>query len=108
MLETIYSILALAIVIIALIFLILITVDWSKKSYSNIRNIKIQISFSSILCILLIFKIVIALILAKSLGIDILCAIIWAICTVTHVLRLKDAKGETIKDKKSEDEIDYL
>lgn len=108
MLEAIYSSLALVIVILALIFLILITVFCGKKSYNDVASIKVQIVFTSILCTLLVFKIIIAVLLAKSLGMDILGAAIWAINTVLGIIRLKDEKGKALKDEKSEDEIEYL
>ncbi len=108
MLEAIYSSLALVIVILALIFLILITVFCGKKSYNDVASIKVQIVFEAILFTLFVFKIIIAVLVAKSLGMDIFCAVLWAINIVLDIIRLKDKKGKDLKDENFEDEIEYL
>ena len=108
MLETIYSSLELVILILVIIYIILISVLFAKKSYNDIASVKVQIVFLLIGCALWIFKVIICVIAAKSIEIDILGAVVWGMLAVTHAIRLKDAKGKVLKDKKSEDEIDYL
>jgi len=108
MLETIYSSLELVILILSIIYIIFISVLFAKKSYNDIASVKVQIVFLLIGCALWIFKVIICVIVAKSMGIDILGAVVWGMLTVTHVMRLKDAKGKVLEDKKSKDEIEYL
>ena len=91
MLNIIYASLGLAILILAVIYLILITVLMIKKKYSNVASIKVRIVFTSILCALFIIKIIPAIMLGKSIVSEIFCAILWAICTVLGFWSLKDA-----------------
>ena len=91
MLNIIYASLGLAILILAVIYLILITVLMIKKKYSNVASIKVRIVFTSILCALFIIKIIPAIMLGKSIVSEIFCAILWAICTVLGFCSLHDA-----------------
>lgn len=91
MLNIIYASLGLAILILAVIYLILITVLMIKKKYSNVASIKVRIVFTSILCALFIIKIIPAIMLGKSIVSEIFCAILWAICTVLGFWSLHDA-----------------
>lgn len=91
MLNIIYASLGLAILILAVIYLILITVLMIKKKYSNVASIKVRIVFTSILCALFIIKIIPAIMLGKSIVSEIFCAILWAICTVLGFWSLQDA-----------------
>lgn len=91
MLNIIYASLGLAILILAVIYLILITVLMIKKKYSNVASIKVRIVFTSILCALFIIKIIPAIMLGKSILSEIFCAILWAICTVLGFWSLQDA-----------------
>lgn len=108
MLEAVYSILAFVIMILALIYLLLITVFTVKKSYNEVASIKAQLVFTTVLFILIVFKIPIAVILAKSLGMDVFCAVLWAICTLLHVIRFKEEKEKNLKEKKPEVEKYFL
>lgn len=96
MLEIIYASLALAILILAVVYLIFSTVLMSKKKYLNVASIKVRLVFTSILFALFIIKIILAIVLGKSIGNDTFCAILWAICTVIGYLSLKDAKNKTV------------
>ena len=91
MLNIIYASLGLAILILAVIYLILITVLMIKKKYSNVASIKVRIVFTSILCALFIIKIIPAIMLGQSIVSEIFCAILWAICTVLGFWSLQDA-----------------
>ncbi len=91
MLNIIYASLGLAILILAVIYLILLTVLMIKKKYSNVASIKVRIVFTSILCALFIIKIIPAIMLGKSIVSEIFCAILWAICTVLGFWSLQDA-----------------
>lgn len=91
MLNIIYASLGLAILILAVIYLILITVLMIKKKYSNVASIKVRVVFTSILCALFIIKIIPAIMLGKSIVSEIFCAILWAICTVLGFWSLQDA-----------------
>ena len=91
MLNIIYASLGLAILILAVIYLILITGLMIKKKYSNVASIKVRIVFTSILCALFIIKIIPAIMLGKSIVSEIFCAILWAICTVLGFWSLQDA-----------------
>ena len=108
MLEAGYSILAFIIMILALIYLLLITVFTVKKSYNEVASIKAQLVFTTVLFILIVFKIPIAVILAKLVVLDIICAVLWAICTLLHVIRFKEEKEKNLKEKKSEAEKYFL
>ena len=108
MLEAVYSILAFIIMILALIYLLLITVFTVKKSYNEVASIKAQLVFTTVLFILIVFKIPIAVILAKLVVLDIICAVLWAICTLLHVIRFKEEKEKNLKEKKSEAEKYFL
>lgn len=94
--EIIYASVGLAILILAVVYLVFITVLMIKKKYSNVASIKVRIVFTSILFALFIIKIIPAIVLGKSIGNDIFCAILWAICTVTGYLSLKDEKNKTV------------
>ncbi len=108
MLEAVYSILAFVIMILALIYLLLITVFTVKKSYNEVASIKAQLVFTTVLFILIVFKIPIAVILAKLVVLDIICAVLWAICTLLHVIRFKEEKEKNLKEKKPEVEKYFL
>lgn len=94
--EIIYASVGLAILILAVVYLVLITVLMIKKKYSNVASIKVRIVFTSILFALFIIKIIPAIVLGKSIVNDIFCAVLWAICTVIGYLSLKDAKNKTV------------
>lgn len=93
--EIIYASVELAILILAVVYLVLITVLMIKKKYCNVASIKVRIVFTSILSALFIIKIIPAVVLGKSIGSDIFCAVLWAICTVICYFSLKDAKNKT-------------
>ena len=95
MLNIIYTSLQLAIIILAVIYLILIIVLMIKKSYNNVASIKVRIVLSSIQCALCIINIILAIMLGKSIVIQIVCAILWAIYMITGFLSLKDAQNTT-------------
>lgn len=95
MLDIIYNGLGVAIVVLAVIYLILITVLMVKHAYDNVASIKVRIVFTSILFALFIFKMIPAVMLGKSIGNEIFCAILWAICTVLGILCLKGAKTDS-------------
>lgn len=113
--EIIYASVGLAILILAVVYLVLITVLMIKKKYSNVASIKVRLVFTSILFALFIIKIIPAVVLGKSIGSDIFCAVLWAICTVIGYLSLKDAKNKTpdyefsiMKDREFEDNEDVI
>lgn len=96
MLNIIYTSLGLAIVILAVIYLILITVLLINKKYSNVASIKIRIVLTSILCALFIIKIIPAIMLGKSIVSEIFCAILWTICTLLGFWSLRDAQNKAM------------
>lgn len=95
MLDIIYNGLGVAIVVLAVIYLILITVLMVKHAYDNVASIKVRIVFTSTLFALFIFKMIPAVMLGKSIGSEIFCAILWAICTALGILCLKGAKTDS-------------
>ena len=91
--EIIYNILGLAILVLAVVYLIFTIIANIKKTYNdNIGVIETRIVFTSILLALFIIKMITALILGKSIVSDLICAILWAICTAIGCSDLKDAK----------------
>ena len=98
---------ALAIFIVAVIYFVLFTVLMIKKKYCGIATIKVWLVFASILFALFIIKIIPAVILGKSIVNDIIGAVLWAICTVTIYLSLKN-KISIMKDRKFGDNEDVV
>lgn len=107
MLSIIYTSLKLAIVVLALIYLIFITVLMIKDLYNDVACIKARIVFTSILFALFIFKMIPALILGISIGNDILCSVLWAICTILNVSCLEVCKRDTLNSTSTDMESIY-
>ncbi len=92
MLDIIYTSLGLAVIVLAVVYLVFITVIMIKKEYSTVPNIKVRNVMTSILCILFIFQIILSVMLTKSaftIGSNIFCALIWAFNTILGYVSLK-------------------
>lgn len=91
--EIIYSISVLAILFFEVVYLMFAIITIIKKTYNdNINVIETRIAFTSVLLALFIIKMITALILGRSIGSKLFCAIFWAIYTAIGYSNLKDAK----------------
>lgn len=94
MTEIIYSILASAIMFFVVGYLLFAIITFIKKTANdNISVIKTRIVFASVLSALFIIKMIMALILGKSIVSELICAILWAIYTAIECNNLKVAKS---------------
>ena len=91
--EIIYNFLELSIFILTVVYLIFAVIAIiKKKDKANIRIIKARIVFESVFLTLFIIKMIMALILGKSIVSELVMAILWAICIPIDCKNLKNAK----------------
>lgn len=94
--EIIYNILGLAILVLVVVFLIFSFSISKKKTFNNIIRVsKTKIVFTSVFLALFVIRMILALILSKStieIESEILCIILWTICTSREYVYLKNVK----------------
>ena len=92
MLKNIYSSLDLAILVLIVVYSKYTIITIIKVKHDKIGVVKTRIVSSSAFLLLIIIKMIIALLLGKSIVSELVCAILWAICMVIGWATLKEAK----------------
>ena len=96
MLYIIYTVLNVSTLLLTIIYLVFLTVIMIRKSNNRIANIKVQILFTLILFVLKIVMMIPAVMLGKSIGYEIFCAVLWGLCIILGFLTLKRVKKNTL------------
>lgn len=121
MLDSIYSALELTFLILAVIYLVFITVSIVKEKSSTVPIKKVQIVMTSTMCLIFFFQVIIGILSEKTailIGGDIFCLILWILNTGFIFRSLKNAKDRVsdleihiiispvIEDEKTEKDCD--
>lgn len=110
MLNIIYNGLGVAVKVLSVLLLIFFSGIIVKHASNNVVIIKVQIVFESIFFALFTFRMILAVMLSKSISDEILCAIIWIINIVQNILNLKKKKTDSLNvetDTFTDSEITY-
>lgn len=91
MLNNIYYGLELAVIVMNVVCLVFITVIKVKKKFHTVPQIEFQIVMTSTLCLILLFRIILGVILEKSISLTIahiINLVFWILCTTLYFLDL--------------------
>lgn len=91
----IFLILSFTLVVVSTVFAIFILISFKNGNPNDLKNIKIRIAFSSIICLICIFKIILEIILKNLrfiIGGDIILLLLWAHYITHNLLKEKKAK----------------
>ena len=96
MAETIYANLELAFILVLVIFVIIYAILSIKKKSSTVLIARVDFAFISITTALFIIRLILAVLIEKSIKIELFCAVCWVVMLVVSFIKLKKTKTTNI------------